>query len=115
GEPAAAAQQRDPLAGEPALLPGVGVLGDHEVAPGEHGPDVDLRRGRRVARALHRLARPQHALRRDARPVRALAPDQLALDDGDAQPAGGERAGAVLPGGAGAQYDDVAVGAHAAA
>ena len=91
-----AAQQVDAVVGQPALLAGVGVVGDHEVAPGERGLDVDLRGRRRVARAVHRLARPQQRLGRDARPVGALAADQLALDDGDAQPALGERAGAVL-------------------
>ena len=35
GEPAAAAQQVDAVVGEPALLAGVGVVRDHEVAPGE--------------------------------------------------------------------------------
>ncbi len=45
-----------------------------------------------VARALHRLARAQQRLGRDARPVGALTADQLALDDGDAQSAVGQRA-----------------------
>ncbi len=43
GEPAAAAQQVDAVVGEPALLAGVGVVRDHEVAPGERRLDVDLR------------------------------------------------------------------------
>ena len=42
GEPAASAQQVDAGAGEPALLPGVGVVRHHEVAPGERRRDVDL-------------------------------------------------------------------------
>ncbi len=87
GEPAGAAQEVDARSRQPALLPGVGVLGHHEVAPRECGPDVDLCGGRRLARGMHRLAGSQERLRRDARPVRALAPDQLTLDDGDAQPA----------------------------
>src|SRR6478752_2112132 len=41
-EPASAAQQSDTLAGQPAFLPGVGIAGDHEVAPGERRLDVDL-------------------------------------------------------------------------
>ena len=112
GEPARAAQQVDAVARQPALLPGVGVVGDHEVPPRQRRVDVDLRGRRRLARAVHGLAGPQQRLRRDARPVRALAPDQLALDDGDTQPAVGERAGAVLPGRARAQDDDVVVVAH---
>ena len=98
GEPAAAAQQGDPFVGQPALLAGVGVVGDHEVAPGERRLDVDLGGRRRVARAVHRLARAQQRLGRDARPVGALAADQLALDERDAQPALGQRARAVLAG-----------------
>ena len=112
GEPAAAAQQVDAVVRQPALLPGVGVVGDHEVAPRERRLDVDLRGRRRLARAVHRLARPQQRLRRDARPVGALAADQLALDDRDAQPALGQRAGAVLAGRAAAQHDHVVVVAH---
>ena len=69
-------------------------------------------RRRRVARGVHRLARPQQRLGRDARPVRALAADQLALDERDAQPALGQRAGAVLAGRAAAEHDDVVVVAH---
>ena len=44
GEPAGPAQQRDALLGEPALLPRVRVVGDHEVAVRERGVDVDLAR-----------------------------------------------------------------------
>ena len=74
--------------------------------------DVDLRAGRRVARGLRRLAGAQQRLGRDARPVGALAPDQLALDEGDAQAALGQRAGAVLARRAAADDDDVVVVAH---
>ena len=111
-EPAAAAQEVDAVVGQPALLTRVGVVRDHEVPPGERGLDVDLRGGRRLARSLHRLARPQQRLRRDARPVRALAADQLALDERDTQPALGQCAGAVLAGRAAAHHDDVVVAAH---
>ena len=67
---------------------------------------------RRLARGVHRLAGTQQRLRRDARPVRALAADQLALDERDAQAALGERAGAVLAGRAAADHDHVVVAAH---
>ena len=67
---------------------------------------------RRVARGVHGLARAQQRLRRDARPVRALAADQLALDERDAQAALGQRAGAVLARRAAADDDHVVVAAH---
>jgi hypothetical protein len=51
GEPAAAADQVDAVVGQPALLAGVGVVGDHEVAPRQRGLDVDLAGAARVARA----------------------------------------------------------------
>ena len=81
GEPAAAAEQVDAAVGQPALLPGVGVVRDHEVTPGQRRFDVDLGGRRRLARGVDRLARPQQGLRRDAGPVGALAAHQLALDD----------------------------------
>ncbi len=115
GEPAGPAQERDALLGQPALLPRVRVVGDHEVAVRERGVDVDLGGRRRLPRRVHGLARPQQRLRRDARPVRALAPDELPLDDGDAEPALGERSGAVLPGRPAAQDDDVVVAHDATA
>ena len=101
-----------PSSGQPALLAGVGVVRDHEVAPGERRLDVDLGGRRRLVRGVHGLARAQQRLRRDARPVRALAADELALDERDAQPALGERAGAVLARRAAAEDDDVVVAAH---
>ena len=110
GEPAAAAQQVDAVVREPPLLARVGVVGDHEVAPGERCLDVDLAgRGGVASRACDRLAGPQQGLRRDARPVRALAADELALDERDAQTALGECAGAVLARRAAAHDDDVVV------
>ena len=67
----------------------------------------------RLARRLQRLAGAQQRLGRDAAPVGALAAEQLALDDRDAQAALGEARGAVLAGRAAAEDDDVEVGAHA--
>ena len=81
-----------PLLGQPALLPGVGVVRDHEVAPGERRLDVDLGARRRLARPVHRLAGPQQRLGGDAGPVGALAAHQLALDEGHPQAALGQRA-----------------------
>ena len=109
GETAAAAKQVDAVIRQPALLTGVGVVRDHEVAPRERGLDVDLRSPRRVVRGPDRLAGTQQRLRRDARPVGALAPDQLALDERDTQPAFGERADTVLAGRTAADDDHVVV------
>ena len=114
GQPAGAAQQVDALARQPALLPGIGVIRDHEVAIGERRLDVDLRAGPRVARGLHRLAGAQQRLGRDARPVGALPPGQLALDHRDPQAALGQRPGTMLARRAAAHHDDVIV-AHAPA
>jgi hypothetical protein len=58
---------------------------------------------------VHCLTGPQERLGRNARPVGALAADQLALDQRDAQPALGELAGAVLAWRAAAEHDDVVV------
>ena len=103
-----------PLLGQPALLPGVGIVGDHEVAIGERRLDVDLRAGPHLARVLHRLAGAQQRLGRDARLVGALTPDQLALDQGDPQAALGQCPGAVLARRPAPDDDDVVFVAHAA-
>ena len=71
--------------------------------------NVDLRGRAGLERALHRLARAQQRLRRNASPVGALAADQLALNDGDAQPARGQRPGAMLARRPAAENDHVVV------
>jgi len=111
-QPARAAEQGDPVVREPTLLAGVGVFGDLEVAPGEGGLGVDLGDGRRLARSVGRLSRPQQRLGRDAGEVGALAADQLTLDERDAQAAVGQGACAVFSGRAAAQHDDVVVVTH---
>ena len=73
GEPSGAPQQIDPVVCQPAFLTGVGVVRDHEVAPGERRLDIDLGLRGGVARCVDRLARTQQRLRRDARPVRTLS------------------------------------------
>src|SRR5262249_11067448 len=85
---------------------------NHVVAPGQRRRDVDLRRRRRVVRAVDGLTRAQQRLGRDARPVGALATDQFGLDERDAQTALCQRAGAVLARRAAADDDDVVVAAH---
>jgi hypothetical protein len=85
------------------------VLRDHEVAPGERRRDVDLRTRRRVVGVVSCFTRTKQGLGRDASPVGALAADELAFDDRDAQAALGKRAGAMLAGCAGADDDDVVV------
>src|SRR6266487_332434 len=109
GELASPPQQVNTVARQPALLPGVGVVRDHEVTPGQRRRGVDLRGGRRVARAVYSLAGAQQRLGRDARPVGALAPDQIALDQRDAQAAVGQLAGAMLARRAATHDDDVVV------
>ena len=109
GEPPAPADQIDPVVGQPSLLSGVGVVGDHEVAPGQRRLDVDLGAGGGIARRVDRFAGAQQRLRRDAGPVGALPADELALDDGDAQAALRQRARAVLARRAAAEDDDVVV------
>src|SRR5581483_3035229 len=109
GEATGAADQVDPVLGQPARLPRVGVVRDHEVAPGERSLDVDLGARRRLAGTVYRLARAQQRLRRDARPVRTLAAGELALNDRDAQSPLGERGGAVLAGRAATEDDHVVV------
>ena len=89
-------EQSDAVLGEPAFLPGVGVVGDHEVAPRQRSLDVDRRACRSVVRGMRGLARAEQRLGRDARPIRALAADELALDDRDTKATFGQRAGAVL-------------------
>jgi hypothetical protein len=77
----------DPPASAPA---GIGVVRDHEVAPGKRRLDVDLGARGRLACPTDRLARQQQRLRRDARPGRALPSHELALDHRHAQPALGQ-------------------------
>ena len=96
GELARPAQQVDALARQPLFLPGVGVVRDHEVTPGQRGGHVDLRGAGRLARLMGRLTGAQQRLGRDARVVRAFAADEVALDHGHPQAAVGELAGAVL-------------------
>ena len=96
------------LVGQPALLAGVGVVGDHEVAPASAASTSTSAVAPRRAR-LDGLARPQQRLGRDARPVGALAADQLALHHRHPQAALGQRAGGVLAGRAAADHDHVIV------
>src|SRR5205807_1538825 len=56
-EPSRPAQHSDAAVLQPALLPGVGVVGYHEVAPGERGLDVDVRARRSRSRPWIALVR----------------------------------------------------------
>ena len=97
------------MLGQPALLPGIGVVGHHEVPPGQHGLDVDLRRGPGVPCALHRFPRAQQGFRGNAGPVGTLAADQFPFDDGHPQSPGGQSCCAVLARGAATENDHVVV------
>ncbi len=103
-------EQIDAAIGQPLLGTGVRVVRDHVVAPGERGRDVDLCSRRGVIRIVHGFTRTEQGLGRYAGPVGALAADELALDDGDAQTPFSQRARAVLAGSPGAEDDDVVVG-----
>ena len=72
-----------------------------------------LRRAGRLPGGLKRLARAEQGLRGHAGPVVALAPSELALDDGHLEAAVGQVSGAVPPAGSGAEDDRVVVSAHA--
>ena len=62
---------------------------------------------RHAAHLGQQLARAQQRLRRHAGVVRALAADQVLLDERDLEPAVGDPPGADLPGGPAADDDDV--------
>src|SRR4051812_19005694 len=79
---------------------------------GAAGPADRLARAGHVTRGRKRFPRAQQRLGGDAGPVRALAADELALDDRDPQVTVDERTGAMLPGGPAAEDDDVVVVAH---
>jgi len=104
-----AAQQVDLAFGEPLGRAVVGVVGDHEVAPGERRLDVDLGTRGGLACLVHRLARAQQRLGGDASPVGALASHELALDYRHAQATLRKCARAVLARRAGAEHDHVVV------
>src|SRR5207244_5071216 len=112
GDPASAAQQVDAMIGQPALLPGIGVVRDHEVTPCKRRLDIDLGARGRLSRPMNRLARPQQRLRRNARPVGTLPSHQLAFYDGHAQAALGQSARAVLARRAPAEHDHVVLVVH---
>ena len=112
GKPAGATQQVDVVVGQPVRRPLVGVVGDHEVAPGEHRLDVDLSAGSGLACSLRRLTRTQQALGRDAGPVGALTPHQLALDDGHPEAALDQGTGTVLARRTTAEHDHVVLAGH---
>jgi hypothetical protein len=95
-KPPTAAKQSNATIGEPALLVGVGVIGDHEVAPGERGGDVNFGLSRSLKGAMHGLARAQQCLRRNACPIGTLAANEFALYECDAQATFYERTDAVF-------------------
>ena len=117
-QPSLATEQLDAPLLQPGQLARVVTVLDHLVAAGQDGRGVQvaahrLRRARYPARLGQRLRRAQQGLRRHARVIRALAPDQVALDDRHLQPALGDAPGADLAGRARSHNDDVELqGAH---
>ena len=96
GEAADATDESDAPVRQPSFLARIRIVGDHVVPPVQRRLHVHLGAGADVAGALNCLARAQQRLGRDAGPVRALAADQLPLDDRDPKPPGRDGARAVL-------------------
>jgi hypothetical protein len=102
GEARSTPHEGDPGALEPLDLARVVPVGGEGGAPRQDRSAVDLaghglgRAGDRARRREHG-ARAQERLGRHARPVRALAADELLLDDDDAQPGAARAVGDVLP------------------
>ena len=109
GELPLAPDQFDAPIRQPFLLSRIRIVGHHVVAPVERRLHIHLGTGVDVAGALDRLPGTQERLGRDARPVRALAADQLALDDGNPKPPRRDGPGAVLAGRTAAQHDHVEI------
>ena len=112
GETAVAAHEIDSGTLQPLDLAGVVPVAGHGVAATEHGRDVEvagdgLLRAVDVARGLQGGTAAQQSLRRHARPVRALAPDQLGLDDDGRESGLHGTVGNVLAHGAGTDDDEV--------
>src|SRR5690554_2147082 len=108
-QPSMAAYQCDAVLRQPLLLTGVGVVGHHVIAPRERGRDINFRLRRCCVRCVRCFAGAQQSLGWNAGPVGALAADELALDDGDAQTAFGQCGRAMLARRATADDDDVEV------
>ncbi len=108
-KPARAANQVDALACQPALLAGIGVVRDHEIAVRQRRLDVDVGVACCLARLLGSFPGAQQRLGWDARPVGALAADELTFHDGHMQSTVGQLACAMLARRAAAQ-DDCIVG-----
>ena len=96
------------------MLGVVSEVVDDLVAAAQHGGDVELPAGglggaRHAARLGERLRRSQQRLGGHAGVERALAADQLALDERDGEAVLGQAPGADLAGGPGAEDDHVEV------
>ncbi len=106
-QPGAPAHQRDPARLDPGQLARVVQVVDHLVAAGEHRADVErpgrgLGGARDAARLGQRLRGAQQRLGGHAGVERALAADELVLDQRHVQPALGRAARGDLAGGPGA-------------
>ena len=112
GDPRATAHDLDATVGEPGELGAVVEVVDDLVAAAQDGPNVELAADRLgcpwdPARLVDGLGGAQQRLRRHAGIERALAADEMRLDDRDAQACLPEPAGAHLAGGTRADHDDV--------
>jgi hypothetical protein len=68
-KPPTTAKEVNATLGEPTLLAGIRVVGNHEVAPSESRFEIDLCVRRRIVRRVHGLSRAQQGLGWDACPV----------------------------------------------
>src|SRR5678816_1195834 len=109
GEAPSAAEQVDAVIFQPAFLAGIGVVGHHEVAPGERRADVEFGFHQSFTSGMDGLAGSKQRLRWNAGPVRALAADEFAFNDSDVQTTFGERTRAVFTRGAASNDDDVVI------
>ncbi|MDQ1171579.1 hypothetical protein QE392_003383 [Microbacterium proteolyticum] len=114
------AHEIDPRALQPLDLTGVVVVAGHGVASAQDGGDIELAgdglfRAVDVARGAQRGTAAQEGLGGHACPVRALAADELGLDDYRGEPGLDGTVGDVLAHGTGADDDEVVFAfAHAA-
>ncbi len=114
-DPPVTADQRHVVLLEPGELGRVVEVVARLVPPGEHGSDVDRtdREARHAAHLMRQVDRPQQRLRRHAGVERALAADELLLDEGDRDAVLSEPSRRHLARGAGAQHHHIEL-AHTA-
>ncbi len=74
-QPPGSAYQSDAVLAQPTLLAGIGVVGDHEIAPGQRGSDIYGRGARGIVGTVRGFSGPQQRLGGNAGPVGAFSAD----------------------------------------